>query len=188
MKSINALQDNFEEAGAKVEELQNKRQEMSIKLVNDPDAYSDEEITKLSNDLTKAKKVRDIAKQTLDDARANKKTPKKPVLPTEKKTAQKKAEEIRDAFVKDFTNMVTSGIVPEGSETTGPNAGLTIPVDVQTAIHKLIRSFNSLESIVNVENVAVPTGSRVYEKIKDIKPLADLDDETAAIGDNDDPE
>ena len=185
---INALQDSFEKAGAKVEELQNKRQEMSVKLVNDPDAYSDKEITKMTDSLAKAKKVRDIAKQTLDDARENQKASKTPVPASEKKIAKKKADEIRDAFVKDFTNMVTSGIVPEGSETTGPNAGLTIPVDVQTAIHKLVRSFNSLESIVNVENVTVPTGSRVYEKIKDIKPLADLDDETAAIGDNDDPE
>ncbi|WP_289761606.1 phage major capsid protein [Lactobacillus intestinalis] len=182
---VNVLQDTVDKAGAKVQELENKRQEMSVKLVANPEAYSDEEITKMSNDLAKAKKVRDIAQATLRDARANMKAP---VSKSEKSVAHKKAEEIRDAFVKDFTNMVTSGVLPEGSQTTGPNAGLTIPVDVQTAIHELVRSFNSLEGIVNVENVTVPSGTRVYEKIKDITPLANLDDETAAIGDNDDPE
>lgn len=186
--NINALQENLDKAGAHVEELQNKQQEMSIKLVADPDSFSDEEITKLANDLSKAKKVRDIAQSTLRDAQNNMKTPKIPVPTSEKKIAKKKADEIRDAFVSDFTNMVTSGVLPEGSTTTGPNAGLTIPVDVQTAIHELVRSFNSLENIVNVENVTVPSGSRVYEKIKDITPLANLDDETAAISDNDDPE
>lgn len=186
--NINALQENLDKAGAHVEELQNKQQEMSIKLVADPDSFSDEEITKLSNDLAKAKKVRDIAQSTLRDAQNNMKTPKIPVPTSEKKIAKKKADEIRDQFVQDFTNMVTSGVLPEGSASTGPNAGLTIPVDVQTAIHQLVRSFNSLENIVNVESVTVPSGSRVYEKIKDITPLANLDDETAAIGDNDDPE
>lgn len=186
--NINALQENLDKAGAHVEELQNKQQEMSIKLVADPDSFSDEEITKLSNDLAKAKKVRDIAQSTLRDAQNNMKTPKISVPTSEKKIAKKKADEIRDQFVQDFTNMVTSGVLPEGSASTGPNAGLTIPVDVQTAIHQLVRSFNSLENIVNVESVTVPSGSRVYEKIKDITPLANLDDETAAIGDNDDPE
>lgn len=186
--NINALQENLDKAGAHVEELQNKQQEMSIKLVADPDSFSDEEITKLSNDLAKAKKVRDIAQSTLRDAQNNMKTPKISVPTSEKKIAKKKADEIRDQFVQDFTNMVTSGVLPEGSVSTGPNAGLTIPVDVQTAIHQLVRSFNSLENIVNVESVTVPSGSRVYEKIKDITPLANLDDETAAIGDNDDPE
>lgn len=185
---INALQANLDKAGAHVEELENKRQEMSAKLVSNPDSFSDEEITKLKNDLDKAKKVRDFAQSTLRDAQNNMKTPKNLVPTSEKKISKKKANEIRDQFVSDFTNMVTSGVLPEGSQTSGPNAGLTIPIDVQTAIHELVRSFNSLESIVTVENVTVPTGSRVYEKIKDITPLANLDDETAAIGDNDDPE
>ena len=39
-----------------------------------------------------------------------------------------------------------------------------------------------------VESVTTTSGSRNYEKLSDITPLADLDDETAAIGDNDDPE
>lgn len=185
---INALQANLDKAGAHVEELENKRQEMSAKLVSNPDSFSDEEINKLKNDLDKAKKVRDFAQSTLRDAQNNMKTPKNLVPTSEKKISKKKADEIRDQFVSDFTNMVTSGVLPEGSQTSGPNAGLTIPVDVQTAIHELVRSFNSLESIVTVENVTVPNGSRVYEKIKDITPLANLDDETAAIGDNDDPE
>ena len=37
------------------------------------------------------------------------------------------------------------------------------------------------------ESVSMPSGSRVFEKWTDVTPLANLDDETAAIGDNDDP-
>lgn len=190
-KDINDLAIARDSAGSKVEELTDKKQEMAVKLAADPNAFSDEEITKLTSDLNKAKAARDFAQEALDEARKNVKP--LPVVnhsnpgQSEKAVAAKKAEEISNAFVSDFKNMVTSGILPEGSETTGPNAGLTIPVDVQTAIHTLTRSFNSLESLVNVENVSVPTGSRVYEKLSDVTPLSDLDDETAQIGDNDDP-
>ena len=78
--------------------------------------------------------------------------------------------------------MVTSGTTGAG------NAGLTIPEDIQLQIRTLTRSFVSLESLVNVENVSTSHGSRVYEKLNDITPLKDLDDETAIIGNNDDPE
>lgn len=88
-------------------------------------------------------------------------------------------------------NMVTSGRIPDGADTTtdpdGSNAGLTIPEDIQTRINKFMREFTSLENLVAVENVSIPSGSRVYEKLSDIKPLANLDDESGKIPDNDDP-
>lgn len=79
-------------------------------------------------------------------------------------------------------NLVTSSIDPDGNA-----IGLTIPQDIQTAINTLVREYDSLQQYVNREAVATQTGSRVYEKWTDVTPLADLDDETATIGDNDDP-
>lgn len=189
--NINELATARDQANQRVVDLQNKQSEMGIKLASDPSAYSDEEIEKFSNELKNAKRAQKFAQSALDDARKGEKpipivSDKDPRAP--KIDVKKKAQEIKDAFVKDFTNMVTSGGLPAGSQTTGPNAGLTIPDDVQTAIHTLIRQYDSLEQYVNVENVSTPSGSRVYEKLSDIKPLDDLDDETAQIGDNDDPE
>ena len=186
-KDINALAIARDNAGMRVEKLTDKKQEMAIKLTANPEAYSDEEITKITNELNQAKKIRDFAQKALDDARENVKTPQTPIDGAENTIAENKAKEITDKFIPDLKNMVTSSVLPEGSQTTGPDAGLTIPVDVLTAIHTLVRSFTSLENLVNVENVSVPTGSRVYERLSDVTPLNNLDDESAKIGDNDDP-
>ena len=193
MESINELATARDNAGSKVEELENKQNEMAIKLVANPEAYSDEDITKVKNDLSKAIKVRDFAQNALENARKNLRTPK-PVVgsdhpgQSEKAIAAKKSKEICNKFISDFKNMVTSQVLPEGSDTDGSNAGLTIPVDVQTAINKLKRSFTSLENLVKIENVSVSSGSRVYEKLSDVTPFANLDDETAEIGENDSPQ
>ncbi|MBC6342093.1 phage major capsid protein [Lactobacillus kimbladii] len=193
MESINELATARDAAGSRVEELENKQNQIAIQLVADPEAYSDEDITKIKNDLSKAIKVRDFAQTALDNARKNLKTPK-PVVgsdhpgESEKVIAAKKSKEICDKFVSDFKNMVTSQVLPEGSDKEGPNAGLTIPVDVQTAINKLKRSFTSLENLVKIENVSMISGSRVYEKLSDVTPFTNLDDETAEIGENDSPQ
>lgn len=193
MESINELATARDAAGSRVEELENKQNQIAIQLVADPEAYSDEDITKIKNDLSKAIKVRDFAQTALDNARKNLKTPK-PVVgsdhpgESEKVIAAKKSKEICDKFVSDFKNMVTSQVLPEGSDKEGPNAGLTIPVDVQTAINKLKRSFTSLENLVKIENVSMTSGSRVYEKLSDVTPFTNLDDETAEIGENDSPQ
>ncbi|MCT6888372.1 MAG: phage major capsid protein [Lactobacillus sp.] len=192
MESINELATARDNAGSKVEELENKQNEMAIKLVANPEAYSDEDITKVKNDLSKAIKVRDFAQNALENARKNLKSPK-PVVgsdhpgQSEKAIAAKKADEILDKFVSDFKNMVTSKVLPEGSETDGSNAGLTIPADIQTAINKLKRSFTSLEDLVKVAKVGMTSGKYPYEKLGDVTPLTNLDDETAEIGPNDDP-
>lgn len=193
MESINELATARDTAGSRVEELENKQNQIAIQLVADPEAYSDEDITKIKNDLDKAIKVRDFAQTALDNARKNLKSPK-PVIgsnhpgESEKVIAAKKSKEICDKFVSDFKNMVTSQILPEGSDKEGPNAGLTIPADVQTAINKLKRSFTSLENLVKIENVSMTSGSRVYEKLSDVTPFTNLDDETAEIGENDSPQ
>ena len=193
MQTINELATARDTAGSRVEELENKQNQIAIQLVADPEAYSDEDITKIKNDLDKAIKVRDFAQTALDNARKNLKSPK-PVIgsnhpgESEKVIAAKKSKEICDKFVSDFKNMVTSQVLPEGSDKEGPNAGLTIPVDVQTAINKLKRSFTSLENLVKIENVSMTSGSRVYEKLSDVTPFTNLDDETAEIGENDSPQ
>lgn len=115
--NINALATARDEAGSKVEKLQNKRNEMAVKLVADPDAFSDEEVNKISNELTQAIKVRDFAQKALDEERTNLKTPS-PVGgdnpgKSEKAVAFEKAKKITNQFVSDFKNMVTSGILPE---------------------------------------------------------------------------
>ncbi|MDC9280747.1 phage major capsid protein, partial [Clostridioides difficile] len=70
---------------------------------------------------------------------------------------------------------------------SGNAIGLTIPQDIQTAINALVRQYASLQQYVNREAVTTQSGSRVYEKWTDITPVADLDDETATLGDNDHP-
>ena len=74
------------------------------------------------------------------------------------------------------------------TDTSGNQLGLVVPEDIQVQIHELIRQYASLEQYVTTESVSMPSGSRVYEKWKDITPLANLDDDAAKIGDNDDPE
>ncbi|WP_225439576.1 phage major capsid protein, partial [Limosilactobacillus reuteri] len=101
----------------------------------------------------------------------------------------KKELDVKDQFVKDFKNMVTSGTAGTGAAGgAAGNGGLTIPTDIQTAIHTLVRQYASLQSLVNVESVTTTSGSRVYEKLVDITPLKNLDDEAGQIGNNDDPE
>ncbi len=188
---VNTLTIARDKAGAKVQKLQDKKNEMAVKLSNDPHAYSNEEIKKFSDDFNAAAKALDFAQDTLDSARSALKTPKSQPVPISgsKNGTKKSSAEIRAEFVYNFKNMVTSGTMPDGTKITkdGSNAGLTIPDDVQTQIHKLTRQFASLESLVRVENVSTSHGSRVYEKEADITPLQDLDDETAQIQGIDDP-
>ena len=103
-----------------------------------------------------------------------------------------KEKDIKDTFVKNFVSMVKGdptilAQVSSATDESGNQIGLTIPQDIRTTINKLVRRFDSLEQYVNKESVTTPTGSRVFEKWSDIKPLANLDAEDAAIGDNDDP-
>ena len=100
----------------------------------------------------------------------------------DKKPLNKKEMDIKDQFVREFKDMVTSGKTGTG------NGGLTIPDDIQYAIHQLVRQFATLQNLVNVESVTTTTGTRTYEKLSDITPMTDLDDETATIPDMDDPE
>lgn len=181
--NINQLKDAFDMAGQKVQDLEDKRAQIVIDLGKDESSHSVDEVLKLSESLKNAKMSQELAKSAYEDARADLNVEpinKKPIPVKENKKPD--IEAIKNQFVSDFKNLVSS------STTGAGNAGLTIPEDIQLQIRTLTRSFVSLESLVNVENVATSSGSRVYEKLNDITPLRDLDDESATIGSNDDPE
>jgi HK97 family phage major capsid protein len=172
---INKLNDAWITAGQKVSDLDNK---LAIQAMSD-DFKPDDNFKALKEQRDAAKMQRDTLKEQLDEARANEVFR---MNDKDKKPLNDKQIDLKDKFVRDFKDMVTSG------KTEAGNAGLTIPDDVQTTIHTLVRQYASLQNLVNVEHVTTPTGSRVYEKFSEIKSLANLDDKTAQIGDNDDPE
>ncbi|MGE9995170.1 phage major capsid protein [Limosilactobacillus reuteri] len=171
---INELNDAWIAKGQEVSDLNAK---LNTAVLDDN--FSKDKFAELKEQRDNLTAQRDAIKEQLDEARANEVFRMKD---EDKKPLDNKQVDLKDKFVRDFKDMVTSGKTETG------NAGLTIPDDVQTTIHTLVRQYASLQNLVNVEHVTTPTGSRVYEKFSEIKPLANLDDETAQIGDNDDPE
>ena len=171
---INTLNDAWVDAGQQVSDLDNQ---LNTALVDD--SFDQEKFASLKTKRDNAKIRRDALKDQLDEARA---LEVQNMKESDKKTLNNKEKSVEAKFVEGFKNMVTSGTTGKG------NGGLTIPTDIQYAINKLVRQFASLQNLVNVESVSTTTGQRTYEKISDITPMVDLDDETAAIPDMDDPE
>ena len=171
---INELNDAWISKGQEVSDLNAK---LNTAVLDDN--FSKDKFAELKEQRDNLAAQRDAIKDQLDEARAME---VKNMKSEDKKPLNKKELDIKDQFVKDFKNMVTSG------KTGAGNGGLTIPDDIQYAIHKLVRQFATLQNLVNVESVTTMTGSRTYEKLSDITPMSDLDDETAAIPDMDDPE
>lgn len=171
---INELNDAWIAKGQQVSDLDNK---LNAAVLDDN--FAKDKFAELKKQRDNVKAQRDAIKDQLDEARA---LEVKNMRDEDKKPLNKKETDLKDQFVRDFKNMVTSGNNGAG------NGGLTIPDDIQYAIHKLVRQFATLQNLVNVESVSTTTGSRTYEKISDLTPMTDLDDETAAIPDMDDPE
>lgn len=180
---INTLNNLWVEAGHNVEDLN----EQINNALND-DNFSAEAFADLKNKRDNAKVRRDALKEQLVEAQAIAaiEAPKVPLNDEEL--------EIKDQFVKDFKNLVYGNYTQiknmvSSDETEGAgHAGLTIPEDVQTTIHTLVRQYDSLQEYVNVEHVSTSKGSRVYEKWSDITALSEIDEEGAKIGDNNDPQ
>lgn len=180
---INTLNNLWIEAGHTVEDLN----EQINNALND-DYFSAEAFADLKNKRDNAKVRRDALKEQLVEAQAIAaiEAPKVPLNDEEL--------EIKDQFVKDFKNLVYGNYTQiknmiSSDETDGAgHAGLTIPKDIQTTIHTLVRQYDSLQEYVNVESVTTTSGSRVYEKWSDITALAEIDEEGATIGANDDPQ
>lgn len=171
---INELNDAWIAKGQEVSDLNNK---LNAAVLDDN--FTKDKFAELKEQRDNAKIQRDAIKDQLDEARAQK---VKAMKSEDKKPLNKKEMDIKDQFVREFKDMVTSGKTGTG------NGGLTIPDDIQYAIHQLVRKFATLQNLVNVESVTTTTGTRTYEKLSDITPMTDLDDETATIPDMDDPE
>ena len=179
---INTLNNLWVEAGHNVEDLN----EQINNALND-DNFSAEAFADLKDKRDNAKVRRDALKDQLVEAQAiaTIETPKAPLNDEEL--------EIKDQFVNDFKNLVYGNYtqiknVVSSDETDGAgHAGLTIPKDIQTTIHLLVRQYDSLQEYVNVEQVSTAQGSRVYEKWADITALSEIGTENGSIGDNTDP-
>ena len=179
---INTLNNLWVEAGHNVEDLN----EQINNALND-DNFSAEAFADLKDKRDNAKVRRDALKDQLVEAQAQ------AVIAAPKAPLNDEELEIKDQFVNDFKNLVYGNYtqiknVVSSDETDGAgHAGLTIPKDIQTTIHLLVRQYDSLQEYVNVEQVSTAQGSRVYEKWADITALSEIDSEGAKIGDNDDP-
>lgn len=171
---INDLNNAWIEAGQKVSDLNEK---LNVALMDD--SFDQAAFADLKEQRDQAKQRRNALKDQLNEARAAEVVK---MHDEDKKPLTDSELSMKDKFVKEFKDMVTTGTSGTG------NGGLTIPDDIRTTINTLVRQYASLQNLVRVESVTTESGSRVYEKFSDIKPLASLDDETAAIGDNDDPE
>jgi HK97 family phage major capsid protein len=180
---INTLNALWIEAGHKVEDLN----EQINNALND-DSFTAEAFEELKNKRDTAKVRRDALKDQLVEAQAQAVVDMKD---EDVKPLNENEETAKAQFIKDFKNLLNGtyrNAAQVGSKTDdGTNAGLTIPQDIQTAIHALVRQYNSLQEYVTVESVSTASGSRVYEKWSDITALANLDDENTAITDIDAP-
>lgn len=180
---INTLNNLWVEAGHNVEDLN----EQINNALND-DNFSAEAFADLKDKRDNAKVRRDALKEQLVEAQAQE------IVEAPKTALDAEELEIKDQFVNDFKNLVRGNYaqiknVVSSDETDGAgHAGLTIPKDIQTTIHLLVRQYDSLQEYVNVEHVSTAQGSRVYEKWADITALSEIDNEGAKIGDNDDPQ
>lgn len=180
---INTLNNLWVEAGHNVEDL---NEQINNALNNDD--FSAEAFADLKTKRDNAKAKRDALKEQLVEAQAQ------TVIETPKAPLNDEELEIKDQFVNDFKNLIRGNYTQiknmvSSDETDGTgHAGLTIPKDIQTTIHTLVRQFDSLQQYVNVEHVSTTSGSRVYEKWSDITALAEIDEEGATIGANDDPQ
>lgn len=180
---INTLNNLWIEAGHTVEDLN----EQINNALND-DNFSAEAFADLKDKRDNAKVRRDALKEQLVEAQAQ------TVIETPKTPLNDEELEIKDQFINDFKNLVRGNYAQiknmvSSDETDGAgHAGLTIPKDIQTTIHTLVRQYDSLQEYVNVESVTTISGSRVYEKWSDITALSEIDEEGAKIGDNNDPQ
>lgn len=180
---INTLNNLWIEAGHNAEDLY----EQMNNALND-DNFAPEAFADLKTKYKNAKAKRDALKDQLAEAQAI------AVIETPKAPLNNEELEVKDQFINDFKNLVRGNYAQiqnmvSSDETEGAgHAGLTIPQDIQTTIHTLVRQYDSLQEYVNVEHVSTSKGSRVYEKWSDITALAELDEEGATIDANDDPQ
>ncbi|KWU38087.1 capsid protein [Levilactobacillus brevis] len=183
--NINNLNDAWIAQGQKVSDLNDK---LNAAVLDDK--FNKEEFENMTEERDNAVARRDALHEQLEEERKAKEIAN---MDDKNKTPLDDNEkDIKAEFIKNFQGMIKGdpkvmNLVTSSTDAAGNAIGLTIPQDIQTAINTLVRQYDSLQQYVNREAVTTQTGSRVYEKWTDVTPLADLDDETATIGDNDDP-
>lgn len=176
---INELNDAWIAKGQAVSDLDAK---LNAAVIDDN--FDKDKFAELKAQRDQAKSQRDAIKDQLDEARAMEvvNMDKK-----DKKPLNKDEQSLRDRFANDIKNMVRGHFDAITSDATvdsdgNGGLGLTIPVDVQTAIHSLVRQFATLQNYINVESVSTNKGSRVYENEADIQPMVKMDEGTQIPG------
>lgn len=183
--NINDLNDAWIAQGQKVSDLNDK---LNAAVLDDK--FNQEEFKNMTAERDNAVARRDALHTQLEEER---KAQEIANMADKNKTPLNDTEvKIENEFIKNFQGMIKGdpkvmNLITSSTDESGNAIGLTIPQDIQTAINTLVRQYDSLQQYVKREAVSTPTGSRVWEKWTDVTPLADLDDETATIGDNDDP-
>ena len=184
MPNINKINDAWIASGQKVADLDAK---ISAALLDDK--FDKKAFADLKDERDTEAARRDALKGQLDVERKAQEVLN--LKDKDKKPLNSEQKDMKNEFIKDFKDMIRHdprmNAVTSSDADDGSAAGLTIPSDIQTTIHALIRQYASLEQYVNVEKVTTNKGSRVYEKFSNITPLVNLDDESATIGNNDDP-
>lgn len=180
---VNALHDFWIELGQKYDEAQNK-----IQTALSDDTVDLESMKTLKDKAETLKMKRDTAKEQYDNAvaeGAKSATGTRAIQINEKSTTDKFVVNLKDIIRG--REMTFKDLVISDPDENGEGLGLSIPPDIQVQIYNLVRQYDALEKYVDRIPVVLKTGSRNLEKWKDITPFADLDDETATIGQNDDP-
>ncbi|WP_369707248.1 phage major capsid protein [Levilactobacillus brevis] len=183
--NINDLNDAWIAQGQKVSDLNDK---LNAAVLDDK--FNKEEFENMTSERDNAVAQRDALHEQLEEERKAQEIAN--MTDKDKQPLNDQEGKIEDEFIKNFQAMIKGdpkvmNLITSSTDEAGNAIGLTIPQDIQTAINTLVRQYDSLQQYVNREAVSTPTGSRVWEKWTDVTPLADLDDETATIGNNDDP-
>lgn len=183
--NVNELNDAWVAAGQKVADLN-----AQINAAVLDDKFDENQFAELKNQRDKETVRRDALHEQVEQARAEQTVQ---ISKNNSKELKTNKDDPKTEFVNNFQGMMRNDpkimnlVTSSTDDDDGKKLGLTIPQDIQTAIHELVRQYDSLEPYVNVESVTTPTGSRVYEKWSEINPLKNLENEKAPITDIDDP-
>lgn len=179
MPTINELNDAWIAKGQKVSDL---NAQLNAAVLDDN--FMKDKFAELKTKRDNLAAQRDAIKDQLDEARAAEVVK---MQNKDKKPLNQKETKLRDQFANNIKNMLRGRFDAISSDATVDNdgnggLGLTIPVDIQTAIHELVRQFATLQNYVNVESVSTSKGSRVYENEADIQPMVKVDEGTEIPG------
>ncbi len=177
--NINQLNDAWIAKGQAVSDL---NAELNAAVLDDN--FAKDKFAELKAKRDNLSAQRDAIKGQLDEARAAEALR---MSNDNKKPLNKEQNNLKNKFVNDVKAMLHGRFDAISSDATiddngNGGFGLTIPQDIQTAIHALIRSFATLQNYVNVEHVATNRGSRVYENENDIKPMVKMGEGAAIPG------